>query len=153
MIDQMSRAPIVVDIMAVVLVLVLPAIVLSIVLAKRRQYLLHKRIQQVIAVVMGILIIGFEYEMRTMGWRQIAEDSPYYDSYVMPALIVHLLFAIPTFVLWILVVYGAAKNFGTPPKPSKYSMIHKRMGRAASYLSFGTGITAWLFYWLAFVVG
>ena len=153
MIDQLSRAPIVVDLMAILLVLVLPLILTSVLFAKRGQYLVHKRIQMLIAMVMGVLILGFEYEMRTMGWRHIAEDSPYYESYVMPALIIHLLFAIPTFVLWTITIFGALKNFAGVPKPSSYSMIHRRMGKMASYLSYGTGVTAWLFYWLAFVAG
>ena len=152
MIDEFSRAPLVVDIMAVVLALVLPLMVLSIALVKRGYYQWHKRLQLLVGIVMGLLVIGFEYEMRTMGWRHLAEDSPYYDSYVVPSLVLHLLFAIPTFLLWVLVLFGAAKNFDRPPKPSGYSMIHKRLGKAATYLSFGTGITAWIFYWLAFVV-
>ena len=151
MIDQLSRAPIIIDIMAVTLLFVLPAIALSIFLVKKRFYKTHKYMQLGIGTLMGGLLLVFEIEMRTMGWRSIAEDSPFYETYVMPALIFHLIFAIPTFILWVLVIFGAIKNFEKQPKPAKYSMIHKRMGRLASYLSFGTTCTAWLFYWLAFV--
>ena len=151
MIDQLSRAPIIIDLMAVALAFILPLLASSILLVKKRRYRAHKWLQCAIGASMGAMLLVFEYEMRTMGWREIAEDSPYYETYVMPALILHLIFAIPTFLLWVLVIFGARKNFEKSPKPSKYSMIHMRMGRLAFYLSFGTGFTAWLFYWLAFV--
>lgn len=151
MIDNLSRAPIIIDLMAVLLLFVLPAIGLSIFLVKKRFYRSHKYIQLGIGILMGTVLMFFEYEMRTMGWRDYAEDSPFYESYVMPVLVLHLLFAIPTFILWIVTIYGAVKNFDKSPKPSKYSMIHKRMGRLVGYLSIGTTLTAWLFYYLAFV--
>ena len=146
-----TRAPLILDIIAVMLVLVILLQGFSIYLVKRRAYNWHKRIQLGIGYGMGALLLWFEVQMRLVGWRHLAEDSEYFDTYLYPVLLLHLVFAIPTFLLWIVTIYGALKNFSKPPKPSKYSMIHKRLGKISLIFSSGTIVTAWLFYWLAFV--
>ena len=151
MIDQLSRAPLVIDIMAICLVGLVPIVAVAVMLVRMKKYKAHKMLMQITGTGMGSLLIWFEIKMRTFGWRQYAEESPYYEAWLMPSLILHLLFAIPMFLLWIITIFGALRNFGNPLQPSKYSKIHKRQGRLVITLSSGTGLTAWLFYWLAFV--
>lgn len=146
-----SRGGLFLDVLACSLWIILPMLSVSIIAAKKRRFRLHKILQTLIAVIMTFVLGAFEFQMRTTGWRQLAEDSVYYDTWVMPALILHLLFAVPTFILWVLTLRGAYKNFVMPHRHCKYSIIHKRMGRLAVYLSFGTGLTGWMFYWLAFI--
>ncbi len=146
-----TRAPFILDILAISLVFVIFFQILSIILVKARHYGVHKKIQLVTGWGIGFLIIGFELQMRIIGWRHLAEDSPYFDSFLYPSLLLHLIFAIPTFLLWVFTIYGAIKNFDVSPRPSKYSIIHKRFGKLSFALTIGTCSTAWLFYWLAFV--
>lgn len=151
MLDKMSRAPLVVDLMAFSLAFVVPLVGVGIILVKKRMYRAHRWVMQSIGIGMGGVLLWFEYVMRTIGWRDFAMDSPYYETWLIPTLIVHLLFAIPTLILWVITIYGALRQFPRPPKPSNYSKIHKRQGRLAITLSLGTCLTAYGFYWMAFI--
>ena len=146
-----TRAPLILDILAICLIFVLGLQMFSIVMVKTKRYGIHKKIQLGIGVVVGFFLIGFELQMRFFGWRHLAEDSPYFNTLLYPSLLLHLVFAIPTFILWIVTIFGAIKNFDVSPRPSKYSIIHKRFGKLSFVLTVGTCLTAWLFYWLAFV--
>jgi putative membrane protein len=99
----------------------------------------------------------FEIDIRVNGWEERAEPSPYFDAankFTCPAglsLVVHLSFAVPTLVLWIVVVVQALRKFSNPPAPGLHSRWHARMGMLAAFGMVMTAITGWLFYWLAFV--
>ena len=148
----MSRAPLSVDSLALAMLLVIPLMILSIYLVRgKKLYLVHKWIQTLLGLGLAAILLVFEIKMRLIGWRDYAEDSPYYDSFVLPSLVLHLLVAVPTFFLWIFTIVGAWKNFQSSPKPSKYSMIHKRMARLSAGLMILTTLTGWLFYGLAFI--
>ncbi len=150
---MLSRAPFIIDLLAYLIVMIIPLQLLSYMLVRwRRTYRFHKWMQIGMGVALGLVLLVFEIEMRLIGWRRYAEDSPLYDSWVLPALLLHLIFAIPTLLLWIATIYGALKNFPSSPKPSKYSIIHKRLGRLAAWLMLATALTGWLFYYLAFVL-
>jgi uncharacterized membrane protein YozB (DUF420 family) len=130
----------------------LPILILSwLVVRYRRQYRFHMWLQSVMGGVLGVVILTFEIEIRLYGWRHLAAPSPYYDDWVLPALVLHLIFAIPALLFWVLTIFGAFKNYGRSPRPSRYSIIHKKTGRLAMVLMGGTGATGWLFYWLAFI--
>jgi uncharacterized membrane protein YozB (DUF420 family) len=66
-------------------------------------------------------------------------------------LIVHLSFAVPTLVLWTIVVVQALRKFSRPPLPGPHSRWHTRWAMFAAVGMVLTAITGWLFYWLAFV--
>lgn len=150
---MLSRAPLTIDVLAYLILMIVPLQILSISLLRwRRTYNLHKYLQLIMGIGLGLVLLAFEIEMRLVGWRQYAEDSPLYDTWLLPALVLHLIFAIPTLFLWIVTIYGAIKNFPSSPKPSKYSIIHKRFGRLAAWMMLATAITGWLFYYLAFVL-
>lgn len=147
-----SRAPISLDILALVLLILLPLQIISLLLLKgKRSYRGHMIMQVIMTAILGPALIAFEIQIRISGWRHLAELSPYYDNWVLPALLFHLIWAIPAVLLWIVAIYGAFKNFGLSPRPGRYSMIHKRMGRLAVLTMVGTGLSGWLFYWLAFI--
>jgi hypothetical protein len=67
------------------------------------------------------------------------------------ALTIHLFFAVPTLLLWIVVVVRALKYFPCPPRPGAHSEAHKLMGWLATVGMVMTAVTGWGFYWLAFV--
>jgi len=152
------------DVVFVAMFVVVPLLGLSIYLVKyRRQYAWHKRLQLTMATVLLIAVSLFEVDIRINGWEQRAAGipsgtgSPYFDpehKWTSPAgvaLIVHLSFAVPTLLLWIVVVTRALRNFPRPPQPGLHSRWHTRYGWAAAIGMLFTGITGWLFYYLAFV--
>jgi uncharacterized membrane protein YozB (DUF420 family) len=95
--------------------------------------------------------------MRFNGWEHRAEPSPYFDvankwaCLAGRALIVHLSFAVPTLLLWIVVVVQALRKFSRPPSPGPHSQWHARWATLAAAGMFMTAATGWIFYWLAFV--
>ena len=92
-----SRASNVTDFVAISLAFVLPLLLLSLWSARRRRnVVLHRRVQLSLASVLGAAVLVFEIDMRVNGWRHLAEPSPYFESLVFPALVTHLAFAIPT---------------------------------------------------------
>lgn len=159
-----SRGSLMLDVVFVAMFVVVPILAASIYLVKwRRQYALHKKLQLVMASVLLVAVLLFELDIRLNGWEVRAagippdRGSPYFDpenKWSCPAgvsLIVHLSFAVPTLVLWVIVVVRALRNFSRPPSPGRHSQWHARWGMVAAIGMLLTGVTGWVFYWLAFV--
>lgn len=147
----MSRANFVLDFIALAMAAIIPVMLLSVFLVRsRKNFELHRRIQIVLGVVLGLAILVFEIDMRLSGWRQYAEPSPYYQTLVIPALFVHLCFAIPTLFLWIFTIVMALRHH-IATSTSRYRFQHKRWGRYSAYAMIGTTLTGWMFFWLAFM--
>jgi putative membrane protein len=147
----MSRASFVLDFIAVAMAAVLPILLVSLYqVRQRRNYQLHKRIQILLGLVLGVAILVFELDMRLYGWRQFAEPSPYYTTFVIPSLIFHLIFAIPTLFLWIYTIVMALRQ-RIDTQSGNPQFRHKFFGRLSAYAMIGTTLSGWLFFWLAFM--
>lgn len=152
-----TRASLMLDVVCVALVLIVPALGLSVYLVKyRRRYALHKRIQLVLALALLVAVVLFELEMRIYGWEHRAEGSPYLGAdggpnWVMRVLWLHLVFAVTTAALWIAVTVQALRKFPDPPLPGPHSRWHLRWGKLAALDMLATAVTGWIFYYLAFV--
>jgi putative membrane protein len=146
-----TRASLMLDVVAVAMVGVLAVLSVSIYLVRYRgRFALHKRLQLALTMALVIVVALFEADMRMNGWRQRAEASPFYETWVMPVLSTHLVFSISTSVLWIGVTAAALRKFERPPRPGMHSVRHRFWGRLAAIDMVGTALTGWLFYWLAF---
>jgi uncharacterized membrane protein YozB (DUF420 family) len=151
-----TRASLMLDVVLVAMLVVVPVMALSIWLVRfRRRFQLHKTIQIATAVVLFVVVAAFELEMRTSGWVERAAGSPYWvdgkwNDWIDYSLTVHLLFAIPTPLLWAVVIVQAVRRFPRPPAPNAYSARHVRLARLAAVSMLMTAVTGWLFYWLAF---
>jgi uncharacterized membrane protein YozB (DUF420 family) len=143
------------DVVFLAMFAVLPVLAVSIYLVKqRRAYALHKRIQITLAAVLLVTVTAFEIDLNyvTKDWRPLAEQSRFYESgWVDRCLWIHLTFAVPTPLIWVFVIMQALRRFPNPPAPNEYSRRHARWGWLATVCMFGTAITGWLFYWMAFV--
>ena len=146
-----SRGSFILDFIVVAMALVVPILGFSVFSVKiKKNPALHRVIQIVLGIVLGLAIVIFELDMRINGWRQLAEPSPYYDSWVFPSLIIHLCFSIPTLILWAYTIFTALKHsIDKSPNPSRFK--HKKLGRLSSYAMIGTALTGWIFYWFAFI--
>ena len=143
------------DIVFLAMFLVVPLLGWSIWLARNGNYASHKRVQLTLAVVLLGAVTAFEIEMRLVGWTDRAALSPYWsgpawDDWVHYSLAVHLFFAIPTALLWLIVVIRALWQFPKPPQPNHHSQAHRFWARLASFEMVMTAVTGWVFYWLAF---
>ncbi len=148
-----TRASLMLDIVFLAMFAVVPVMGWSIYLVKyRRQYLLHKRLQLVLALVLLATVVLFEGDMRIHGWIERAKPSPYYETWVQYSLGIHLLFAVTTSLLWIFVTVRALRRFPCPPAPNEHSRSHIFWAKLAAIDMVCTAVTGWAFYWLAFVV-
>jgi len=153
-----SRATIMLDVVFVAMFAVVPILLWSIYLVvRRRNYVLHKRIQLTLGSVLLLAIAAFEIDMRFIsGWRERAMPSPYYGMSdelggVFAALWIHLFFAVPTALLWLVVIARAVRNFPSPPRPAEHSGFHVWWAKLAAVGMVMTAITGWIFYYLAFM--
>lgn len=151
-----TRASFMLDVVFLAMFVVVPVMGWSIYQVKyRRRYLLHKRVQLSLALVLLVAVTLFEADMRIHGWQQRATPSPYFSAespygWANVALWIHLCFAVTTAILWIVVTIGALRKFPSPPQPSAHSPTHMLLGKLAAIDMACTAITGWVFYYLAF---
>jgi putative membrane protein len=155
-----TRASFMLDVVLLAMFAVVPVLLLSIYLVRyRRMFLLHKQLQLVTGAVLLVAVLAFEIDIRfiTHQWELRADPSPFFNidnPWTCPAgisLIVHLFFAVPTLVLWVMVNVQGLRKFPNPPRPSGHSHSHLLWGRAAGIGMLMTAFTGWIFYYLAFV--
>jgi hypothetical protein len=146
-----------IDLVFTAMIVIVPILWTSVWFAHRKKnYERHKWTQIVLATVLGVTVLAFEIEMRLSGWRHLAEPSPFWKSgvgndWIDYSLLVHLLFAIPTPFLWIVIIVRALRGFPVPAQPSGHSGTHKFWGQLGVFSMTATAITGWVFYYLAFV--
>jgi len=148
-----TRASIMLDVVFLAMFAVVPVLGWSIWLVKSKQnFALHKQVQLVLGIVLLVAVVLFEADMRfATNWRERAEPSPYYGTLVFPSLYVHLFFAVPTALIWIVTIVQALRKMPSPPRPCEYSATHRFWGWLAALEMLATAVTGWIFYYLAFV--
>ena len=147
-----SRGTLVLDLIAVGLIAFVPLLAYSIHKVRAQHaYETHRKFQTGLSTLLLILVVLFEIELRTYGWRHHAEVSPYYQTTLPPVLNVHLFFAISTSLLWLVTFLTAFRKFSRPAKPNTFSKTHKLLGRLTVFGTCMTGITGWMFYYMAFI--
>lgn len=153
-----TRASLMLDVVFLAMFLVLPVLAWSMWLVRyRRNYLLHKRVQVALGIVLLATVTAFEVDMRWSGWQHRAVESPYNGTWawgewgaVQASLAVHLVFAISTAALWGATIVLALRRFPQPPAPCAHSRLHAVLGRLSALDMLLTSLTGWIFYWLAF---
>jgi putative membrane protein len=149
-----TRAPLMLDVVCLAMFLVLMVLTWSVYQVKvRRRFHLHKWTQITLGVILLVVVILFEIDIRLHGWegRAAGKIGGQPDSTVVWALYVHLIFAISSVILWPITIVLAAANFGESPAPGPHSRIHIPLARIAAADMVLTAITGWVFYYLAFV--
>jgi putative membrane protein len=147
-----SRGSLMLDLVAVAMIAILPVVVIGVQMARRqKQFARHRSIMLTMSLILGVAVILFEVEMRMVGWRHLAEPSPYFDTYVPPALAIHLVCSVSTVITIIATIWNALRHFPTLPTPNHHSPLHKILGKISAIGLFLTSITGWIFYYLAFI--
>lgn len=152
-----TRGSFMLDVVFLAMFLVVPALGVSIWLAKSGKLHLHKRLQLALGAVLLLAVVAFELDMRINGWEARAVPSPYFDANakwqcpVGISLMVHLCFAIPTAILWVYTIAMAMRKFDHDLTPNAYNAQHRKLGWIAAIEMVGTAVTGWIFYYLAFI--
>ncbi len=126
----------------------LPALMMyAFFLAAKGRRVAHKNMQLGLLLVVTILVVALEVDVRTGYLQQISAMSPYHDSKTLSMLfIVHLFFAITTFVGWIWLVVKSTRIFPAPFK----SFNHKKWGKILFADIVLTVVTGWIMYLMVF---
>ena len=147
------------DVVVCALILVVPALLFRIYLVKfRRQYLWHRRLQTGLGVALLITVCLFEVDMRLHGgWQAILKQRSVLLTeeqlqWVSRVLMVHLVFAISTVLLWAVTLTHGWKRIPHPPQPSPHSGLHKLLGWSSTISLTLTSVTGLVFYYYAFMV-
>ena len=149
------------DFVVCALALIVPLLLWSLWRVKfRRRYAAHKRLQITLGIVLLVAVTAFEVDVQMVhgGWENIVAKQPLNPEElalkieaVRPWLLVHLLFAITTPLLWIITITLALLRFQNPPSPGSHSRLHKILGWASTVDITLTSVTGLLFYYVAFV--
>lgn len=141
------------DVVAASMLVVVPVLAVSLLALHRKNYAIHKRLQLGLAGLLGVVIVLFEVEVRTVDWRPAARPSPFYDTLLFPVLYFHIFMSVTTTVLWVVTIFTALRGFRDPagPRPGPESRRHRRLGPISAFFMFATAATGWTFFWLAFV--
>lgn len=152
-----TRGSLMLDLVFLAMFLAVPVMLWSIAQVRyARRYERHARVQTGLGVLLAVAVFGFELDVRLHGWRHRAassrfwQEGPWNDP-IDWSLAIHLLFAIPTPLIWTLVIVQAWGRFPRPLQPSTFSRRHRRWGRLAAIMLVMTAATGCLFYVLAFV--
>ena len=148
-----TRGSVMLDFVFVAMIGVIPILGVSVYLVKfRRKFNLHKKIQITLGLVLLVTVAAFEIDMQFVtDWEALAKPSPYFSTWVKPSLYIHLCFAVPTPILWTIVIVRAIRQYPCPPSPNEHSPSHIFWARLASATMFMTAVTGWIFYYLAFI--
>ena len=149
-----TRASLMLDVVSLGMVVVVIVLAWSVWLVRvRRNYQLHKWVQLSLAGLLLVVLVAFETDVRLHGWQQrsAGEIGGKASSAVLTVLYIHLLFALSTVVLWIVVIAKALRRFPTAPQPNEHSAFHLRWARIAAWDMVLTAVTGWVFYVMAFV--
>ncbi len=149
------------DFVVCALALVVPLLLWSLWLVKfKRQYALHKRLQIALGIILLVAVTAFEVDVQMVhgGWESIVAKQQLSPealagkiTAVRPWLLVHLVFAVTTPVLWTVTLVLALRRFNSPPVPGKHSRLHKTLGWASAIDITLTSVTGLLFYYVAFM--
>jgi uncharacterized membrane protein YozB (DUF420 family) len=152
-----SRGSLMLDLVFLALFFVVPVMFWSIAqVRQRRRFEFHARLQTGLGMVLALTVLVFELDVRLHGWRHRAEPSRFWregpwNDPIDWSLLVHLIFAIPTPLIWTFVIVRAWQRFPRPARPGSYSRRHRWWGRLAAVTMTMTAVTGWIFYVLAFV--
>ncbi|MFK7873286.1 MAG: DUF420 domain-containing protein [Oligoflexales bacterium] len=141
-----SRASFIFDFIIIAIISIIPLMIFSIHQARMGRHDRHASLQKLVSFLLFGAVLLFEVDMRIWGWRHLAQPSPFYETWLFPALYCHMSCSIATIVLWSLTLWRVRKK-----DPRVFPESHRRIAKSSFYGLCLTTITGLLFYWLAFV--
>lgn len=144
-----TRADLMTDVVVVGFIAIPPLLWWSAGRARAGRYSLHRTVQSATLVVLSILVVLFELNIRLRG-DSILADAGVAEAWLRASLYFHLFWAIGTFVLWTGLVLVSWPRFGAV-LPGSFSALHRRLGWAVILGTVMTALTGTELYVAAFV--
>ncbi|GIT98981.1 DUF420 domain-containing protein [Sulfurovum sp. TSL1] len=147
-----TRAPLFMDIVSVIVALLPFLIYGAIMLAKKKNYTAHEKVQKLLFIV-SVLVVGFfEYGVRMEGgYKNLMEGSSVSHDYLLYVLIFHIIISVVTLILWIITLYRGNRYKKQATLPGLYSKAHKQDGQRTFVGIILTMLTGGWVYALLFV--
>lgn len=147
-----TRAPLFMDIVSIIVALLPFLIYGAIMLAKKKNYTAHEKVQKLLFIV-SVLVVGFfEYGVRMEGgYKNLMEGSSVSHDYLVYVLIFHIMISVVTLVLWIITLYRGNRYKRQAALPGLYSKSHKQDGQRTFVGIILTMLTGAWVYALLFV--
>ncbi|MBD3788980.1 MAG: DUF420 domain-containing protein [Campylobacterales bacterium] len=124
-----TRAPFFMDVVTLIVALLPLLVATAILFAKREKYALHAFAQTVIFVVSVIVVGYFEYGVRLGGgYNAFIQDVNVSHTYALWVLIIHILIAVVTLLIWIWTLRTARNDYQRKTLPGMNRAYHKKMG-------------------------
>lgn len=149
------------DFVVCALILIVPLLLWSLWLVKvKKNFRAHMRMQLALGIILLVAVSAFEIDVQMVhgGWENIVGQQNLAPdalaakiSAVRPWLLVHLVFAVTTPLLWIVTIVLALKRFGTNPIPGAHSKAHATLGWLSTIDITLTSVTGLAFYYVAFM--
>lgn len=116
-------------------------------LAKKKDYVAHKKIQNIIFIICVLGVLSLEILIRYSGGSgSLASESNYYGTGFFTAILVsHILVAVLTYILWTVLIIMSNRKF-QKTLPGNFSKNHKRTGLIIFGGLIYTAITALMVY-------
>lgn len=143
------------DIVVISMAVILPLLWFSFKKVKfEHNYMLHKRIQLTMFIILFIVVLLFEYDMKQNGGIfEMVKGSTYEGTFFLNFTIYfHTFLSITTSLIWTFLIVASLIKFGKPPRPGKFSKTHKLWGKIGMLDMALTCITGLLLYIFGFLL-
>ena len=145
---------ILIDVVNISFIVIVPTLVFSWLKVRNGEYSLHKKVQLGLFVVLFVVVILFEADLRMRGGIfKMVEQSQFAGTTFLNSLIwFHMFASITTSLIWIGLVAFSLWKFASPPLPNSFSGTHKLFGKIGMIDMILTGITGVMLYVLGFAM-
>jgi putative membrane protein len=149
-----ARCDVLMDVVVISMVVILPLLWYSVRKVHDRNYLLHKKIQVIMFLVLFFVVLLFEYDMKLHGGIfEMVKGSSYEGTFFLNFLIYfHTFLSITTSLIWVVLIIVSLKRFDKNPRPNAFSKTHKIWGKIGMWDMALTCITGFLLYVYGFVL-
>lgn len=150
-----ARCDILMDIVVISMAVILPLLWFYFKKVKfEHNYMLHKRIQLTMFIILFIVVLLFEYDMKQNGGIfEMVKGSTYEGTFFLNFTIYfHTFLSITTSLIWTFLIVASLIKFGKPPRPGKFSKTHKLWGKIGMLDMALTCITGLLLYIFGFLL-
>jgi hypothetical protein len=150
-----ARCDILMDIVVISMAIILPLLWYSYKKVKvDRNYKLHKNIQLTMFIILFVVVILFEYDMKQNGGIfAMVQGSAYEGTFFLNFMIYfHTFLSVTTSLIWILLVIASLIKFGKNPRPGKFSRTHRLWGKIGMWDMALTCITGLILYVIGFIL-
>ena len=147
-----TRAPFFMDFVTLIVTLLPLLILIAISFAKKKAYSLHALTQTIVFIVSVVVVSYFEYGVRLGGgFSAFMEESSTSHSYALWVLIIHIIIATVTLIMWASTLIKGYKAKNNKKLPGVSSSHHKKEGMRTFIGIFLTAFTGIWIYLLLFV--